>query len=303
MIHFLYGENNYFVRQKLQEIIASWPTDAQIERYDGEALDIDQLPTIFQALSLFSSKKYIILSRCADNKSIWAELPVYLESMVDNEVVIVEELPDKRTKTFKAFEKHAEVFAAAPLQKADAVRWLQEEAARQHIIITPTHLRQVVDRVGTDAWQLSFALQSLSVAPKIDDALIDTLIPARAEESVFVLLDAAFAGSVERVQALVNDMQGQQDPYQFFGLLSQQIFQLSLLVTSEQSPTQIAKSIGVHPFPLQKLASIAKKISRSELKKIVTLLAECDDDIKRSGVEPWLILEQALVKLAIVCRG
>lgn len=303
MIYFLYGENNYFVRQKLKSIIATWPTDAQIERYDGEGITTQILPTIFQTLSLFSSKKYLILSRCSDNKPLWLALVDYFDAIGDNEVIFVEETPDKRTKTFKAFEKHAEVFAAPTLQAGEALQWLQREAKERQVVLASSQAKRVVDRVGTDTWQLHFALQTLSVASIIDDTLIDTLIPAQTEESVFALLDAAFAGSVERVRALTDDVRMQHDPYQFFGLLSQQIFQLSLLVSSGESAAIVAKSIGVHPFPLQKLSPIAKKMSSHELKKIITLLGECDDAIKRSGVEPWLVIEQTLLKLALVCKN
>lgn len=300
MIHLLYGENNFFVRQKMQEILSSWPVDVQIERYDGADVTAESLPAILQTLSLFSTQKYIVFKDLSLNKSAWAEFAEQLDAALESEMILLEETVDKRTKTFKKLQKIATVFEAKPLSESEAAAWLGEQASARSVVLTKSQIHTIIERIGCDAWQLHFALEKLGAAGKVTDEIIDELLEPTAHDTVFGLLDAAFSGKVAETQALVSHIKSEQDPYQFFGLFSQQIFQLVTLAVSEQSPAVVAKELGVHPYPLQKLQPFARTLSTEHIKNIVTLLGQCDDELKRSGVEPWLLIEQALVKLALI---
>lgn len=302
MIYFLYGENNFLVRRQLKSITDMWPDDSNIERYDAEEMTVDDLPNILQTMSLFSLQKYVIILNPSRNKSLWGALEEYLSSLSDIDLVLIDESPDKRTKTFKQLQKQATVFEGKPFSESEAIAWLKKETADRNITMTSEQARRIVMRAGRDAWQLHFALEKVASLDNVTDDQIDDLVEAHPEESVFGLIDAALGGNVAVVQKLVSSLQSEQDPYQFFGLLSQQLYQLVTLAVSGKSPSEVAKDLGVHPFPLQKMHAIAKQLSRADIKEIVTLLAQCDDDIKRSGFEPWFLIEQALTKLALIRR-
>ena len=76
------------------------------------------------------------------------------------------------------------------------------------------------------------------------------------------------------------------------------MFQLIALSHSSKGPSEVAKDMGVHPYPLQKMNTFAKQLSKDDARTVADILADCDNKIKRSGNEPWTLIEQALLKLA-----
>jgi DNA polymerase-3 subunit delta len=301
MITFIYGENNYRIRQLLDQITNNFDNKNAIERYAGDSITSDQLPDILRGASLFTSNKLVILSDIAVNKTVWNDLAEYLESLPEElELVISEAAPDKRTRTFKLLQKLADTKQCQNLNDSQAVAWVTEQAKQLPVALTSADVRLVVDRVGVDQWQLHFALEKLAGFETINASLIQDVIEATPQASAFSLIDAALSHQPQKVQSMLAVLRVSEDAYFFFGLLASQIFQLVALAASKKLSGRVAKDLGVHPYPLQKMQSQAQKLSKSDQKTIAKVMAECDNQLKRSGVEPWLVLEQALLKLTAI---
>lgn len=89
-------------------------------------------------------------------------------------------------------------------------------------------------------------------------------------------------------------------PRMFFrlsGLLSSQVFQL-VAVSAAGPGDNPAKDFVIHPFVVQKMTALAKRLGKGKIAKIVRIFAEFDDDMKISRAEPWFLLERALMKVA-----
>ena len=91
-----------------------------------------------------------------------------------------------------------------------------------------------------------------------------------------------------------------EDPFRMFGLLSGQAYQLAVLTTTDESSTDIAKALGVHPYALSKLLPYAKKLGRSGSRRVVELFSKADDDMKVSAGDPWFLIERALLGIATI---
>lgn len=300
MITFIYGENNYQARQVLKRILEGFINKNAIERYAGDTLTSDQLPDILRGASLFSLQKLVIISGAAHNKMVWAALAEYLNSLPEElELVIFEDIPDKRTKTYKILQKNARVYECQSLHQAEAVAWLEEEAKKRSVSLKPADISLIINRAGLDQWQLYFALEKLAGFETITEDLIKNVVEATPQASAFALIDAALDRKPGQIQEIVKILRVSEDAYFFFGLLASQVFQLIALASSQKPPGEVAKDLGVHPYPLQKMQAKARQLSRGDQKNLAAAMAGCDDQLKRSGVEPWLILEQALLKLAV----
>ena len=97
MIHVLYGENEFQKRQVLQALIK----EADVVRYDGEVLSLEELQDIFIGQSLFGDSITHIIVGLSGNADIW---PVLSTVAYDEQktIIIVESSIDKRTKTYKS---------------------------------------------------------------------------------------------------------------------------------------------------------------------------------------------------------
>jgi DNA polymerase III delta subunit len=217
--------------------------------------------------------------------------------------VLVEPKLDKRTKTYKELKKHAVLREFTQWGDRDVVaaeNWTAQEAKRQSITLDKKLAQQLVARVGLDQWQLYHALEKLAVLERIDAAAIENTIEAQPSENVFNLLDAALNGKTERVHTMIQNLQRSQDPYMTFGLLAGQVFQLVTLSVADKSSGEVAGDISAHPYALGKLAPYAKKLGRTRAKKIVTIFADADTAMKSTAADPWLLVEESLIKTASV---
>lgn len=300
MISFIYGENNYQARQLLNRIVSGFKDKNAIERYGGDTLTSDQLPDILRGASLFATHKLVVLSDITANKTVWADLAEHLESLPDElELVVFESTPDKRTKTYKLLQKLAKTHDCQNVNHSEAMVWLKEEAAKRSMMLSPSHADLIINRVGLDQWRLHFALEKLAALGAITEEVIENVIEATPQASAFALIDAALNHQPQKVQSLLQTLRVSEDAYFFFGLLASQIFQLIALASTQKSSAEIARDLGVHPYPLQKMQAQARRLTKADQQAIATIMADCDNQLKRSGAEPWLILEQALLKLAV----
>ena len=61
----------------------------------------------------------------------------------------------------------------------------------------------------------------------------------------------------------------------------------------------VAKDFGAHPFALRQLAGLVRQLDRTDMARISAALAEADMQMKTTGVAPWLLVEAALVRVAV----
>lgn len=299
MISLLYGDNDFELKKALKKIIKDFDNKYSVEKIDGDSIGVNDLPDLLSGISLFSSKRLIVMYDVSANKEVWEKLADYVaDGLVSSELVIVETAPDKRTRTFKALQKQSLAHEYKKLNEAEAKKWLLDQAKAIKTEISPVLADKIIERAGTDQWKLHYGLQKLALLGNINEQKIIENIEASPQANVFALIDASLHRSPEKVHQLVGLASVSEDPYFFFGLLSSQIFQLVTLASSEKSPSEVASDLGVHPYPLQKLSGLAKQVNKSQMQKIANIIADCDDKLKRSGAEPWLLIEQALVKLS-----
>jgi len=302
MITVLIGENSFETTRALEKIAADFAGMA--EKFDGESLELSQLPDLLLGGTLFATERLIIIRHLSDNKQLWDVLPDWLEKVgSDTHVVLVEPKPDKRTKTYKDLKKFAEVQEFHLWSDRDvmlAEKWVSEEAKRQGLVLDKKLAQQLVTRIGMDQWQLYHAVEKLAVLSDVTPEVIDQTIEANPTENVFNLLDAALRSDTQKVSNMIRTLQLSQDPYMTFGLLGGQVFQLAALAVSDRPSSEVAKDIGAHPYALGKLAPFAKKLGRSGTKKIVKIFADADTAMKSTATDPWILIEQALIKTASV---
>ena len=300
MITLLVGENSFGIWRGLKHIESEF--DGLAEKVDGEELELKQLPDLLMGGTLFALKRLVIIKNLSENKVVWEKLPEWLERISDDvHVVLVEDKPDKRSRTYKALQKVADVrqFPAwSDRDVAVAEKWVAEEAGRQQVKLDKKSIHTLVKRVGVDQWRLYYALRKLAVLPKIDSAAIEDIIEANPTENVFNLLDAALRRDVLRVKDMLATLEATEDPYRLFGLLSTQVFQLAVLSVSDKPAGDVARDLGAHPFALSKLAPHVKALGKTDIQRVVATMAEADAALKISAAEPWLLIERALIKIA-----
>ena len=293
-MYLLTGDNTFEIEQKLSELTDGF--DGEVERVDGTSIDINRLADLLAGGTLFSTKRMVVIRYISENKAIWTVLGGWIARLSDDvTLVLVDPTADKRTKTYKDLAKKATVFEFKAWRDYDtsrAEKWILDRSN-----LDPRSARSLVARVGVDQWSLYNALEKLSVMDEITPEVIEQSIEASPHESAFQLLDSALAGDMSRVSIMIRDLELHEDPYRVLGLLSSQVFAMCLLASTDAAPAVIASEAKISPYTLQNLASKARRMDMSIIRRAVDQLAAADEATK-SGSEPWLAIETALLHIA-----
>ncbi|HJP81637.1 MAG TPA: DNA polymerase III subunit delta [Candidatus Saccharimonadales bacterium] len=302
MITILTGDNDFEIQRAVDSMIATF--DGQVEHKDGETLEMRSLPDLLMGVTLFTPTRLVVVKNVSLNKTVWPVFGDWIPRIAEEiHVVLVEPKLDKRTKTYKLLQKAADLREFSLWTDRDtriAGEWVIEEAKRLGFMLDTKSAQALLARVGLDQWLLLQALEKLAFADEVNEETVMELVDANPAENVFNLFDSALKGDVENTQEMIQTLKLGEDPYRVMGLLASQAFQFAALAVTNEPTNVVAKDIGAHPFALGKLTGHAKKRGHEGAKKVVAIIADADMAMKSSAADPWLLIEQALIKIAII---
>jgi hypothetical protein len=298
MIYLLCGDNEFEKQAALVALVG----DADVVRYDGEELTLADMQEIAIGQTLFSQSAVYVISKLSENFDIWSRLSE-LPFDDDKTVILLESKLDKRTKTYKWLQKTAKTQEFLPLsdrQKPQLISWCEVQARERGYRLTHTQIGMLIDRLGFDQLRLSNFLDQLALAEEITDELIDQLVPLARSENVFDLFVAALSKDYETVHNIISYLEsesGLDGAYQTMGLLASQATNMAALVLAGGDNKTVAADLSVNPYVLQRLSSSARTVDIEHLRRINDALFQADLQMKTTGVNPWLLIETALVSL------
>ena len=299
MITWLVGENSFEVREALKAIEAEFGAPA--ERVDGTEVSLAQLPDLLMGISLFASQRLVAITNLSQNSTVWEKLPDWLPRVNDDiHIVFIDTKPDKRTTSYKALKKAAELHEFPAWTDRDiskAEQWVSARAQAQGVAIDRSSVQHLVARVGLDPWQLVYALDTLSLLDAITPESINQVIPPNLRENIFQLFETALEGKPQLVADQIKTLALQEDPYALFALLSSQAMTLAAVTYADDSANP-TKDFAIHPFVASKLQRHGKKLGKAKVGQVLEAFAKTDADMKRSKAEPWLLIERTLVTIA-----
>lgn len=299
MISWLVGENTFEVREAVRAIETAF--SGRAERIDGSELTLARLPDLLMGMSLFSTKRLVIISGISQNSTLWEKLPDWLGRVSDEiHIVFVDLKPDKRTTSYKALKAVAELQEFPAWTERDtqiADQWVDMRAKAVGAKMDRRVVQHLVGRVGLDQWQLAQAIETLSLLDEITVEAIDKVVPPNLHENIFQLFETALEGKPVQVAAKLETFTIQEDPYALFALLSSQALTLAA-VTYAGDDADPAKDFAIHPFVASKMVRHGKRLGKQRVGLIVEAFAKTDADMKRSKAEPWLLIERLLLEIS-----
>lgn len=309
MVYLFIGENSFEIDQRMKALIAEYT--GELEWIDGGELSSEQLPELLTGTTLFSSQRLVVIKGASGNRPVWAALGGWLERGISNDLVLIEPSVDKRTKTYKWLQKNAQVVECAPWRDYEAGKaraWLRAYAKEHSVTLTSDIEQAMVERAVVadesgkaiiDQALLANAVEQLTEAEGVTMEALDAVLPASSYGNVFQLLERALSGQTREVRDLVQTLRLRDDAHMVAAVLSSQavnLVALSLARDAGVSTAQVAKDIGVHPYALSQMETLAGE-SRGKIDRIIDELTALDTALKTSVGDPWQRVEVALLRL------
>jgi len=139
------------------------------------------------------------------------------------------------------------------------------------------------------------------IRPVTEDDVVELVSDVR-QGDIFEMVDAIGYGDGKKAMFMLRRLLEDSEALPLFGMIVRQ-FRLLIQVRElvDENPAQdhfaIAKTIGSHPYPIQKLMPQVKLFTLEQLKRIFHQLSEVDQAIKTGKLEDKLALDMLVASL------
>jgi len=306
MLIFLYGQDTYRSRQKLNEIINHYKkihkSGLNLKYFDGKNLSFQDFKDEIRSVSMFAEKKLAVLKNTFLNKNFkenfLRDSKEFAESK--NIVLFYEEEEFSGDKLFKFLKKHAKSQEFKPLQSQKLKNWVKKGFDDYGIEIREEALEKLINFVGSDLWQMANEIKKLvsyklkCPNPEISQRDIELLVKPKIETDIFKTIDAIASKNKKQALDLIHKHLERGDTPLY--LLSMINFQFRNLLIVKSSRFGYEK-LKMHPYVIQKSTQQARKFNFEELKKIYQKIFQVDLSIKTGKVEPETALDLFIAEI------
>ncbi len=327
MIYFIYGEDSYRSKRKLEEIIEGYKKVHKsglnlIYINVGEPFgtaqgkqNFNDFYSNFKIASMFVEKKLIIIKNAFSDTEFQGDFLKNIKNLEEaKDIIIVYEdcAPDQRTKFFKAMQKNAKCQEFDYLQPAHLKKWVFKELTKRPngypTKIDSTALDLLCDFVKNDLWKMANEINKLSNF-KFGDVIkkedVELLVKPSAENDIFKTIDALASKNKKQALSLLHKHIADGDNALYLlSMISYQFRNLLIIKELQDDPMgapnsygAVIKKSGLHPFVVQKSYYLCNRFSMPELKKIYRKIFQIDSDIKTGKIEPETALDLLLAEI------
>jgi len=312
MLIFLYGQDTFRSRQKLNEIIASYQkihkSGLNLKYFLGTETDFNTFKDTLRQTSMFKEKKLIVLVDIFLNPEFKEK---FLETGKDfvksqNIILFYEEnsIPEK-DHLFLFLKKHSQSQEFKPLEGENLKTWIKKEFENFRMKIEQKALDKLIEFVGNDLWQMDNEIKKLVNYKKKNQNIeilsqdVEILVKPKFESDIFETIDAIASKDKKKALKLLKEHLEKGDaPLYLFSMIVFQFRNLLMvkdLIEKNLSPYSLT---GVHPFVIKKSTFLSNKFKFLELKKIYQKIFQIDLDIKTGKIEPETALDLLITELS-----
>ncbi len=229
----------------------------------------------------------------------------FIEKKLGGKNVIMKPGPDDKTAPLNKAEKKlfdrlaqsqfTQYFGILPT--TELIKYIIKLAQQSEVTLSVPAAQLLIRLVGDDVWSLAQEIAKLSAyalsktkkkeAPVITETDIHTLVHQSVTENIFALTDALGSRQINLALRLLQDQMnsGLNSHY----LLTMILWQFKTLAAvrqaldSGQNNRDLARTLGLHPYVLEKSINQVRKFNFANLQKTINQLVAVDYKAKSGG--------------------
>lgn len=235
-------------------------------------------------------------------------LLAYLQQPVDFAILVLlvdAEKLDERKKLVKTLKERKLIKPFLPLSADDLPAWAAERAGNSGVTFARDALERFVLYTGGQLQMMSSELDKLMLYAgadkKITLQMVEEMVVRGTEQNVFVMMEDIVHKRMAHAFDILHELLKQrEEPIRLIMLIARQfrlILQVKDLAAQGYSQSQIAASIGSHPYPVKLAGDQGRKYDIAQLRRILTAIAELDYQMKSGRVDKVVGLEMLFLQL------
>lgn len=293
MIYLICGEDTFRANRKKEEIIERhrniYKSGLNLKIFDLKEKKFENFKEDFQFLPMFSEKKLFIIKNVKNDSIFKEKFLKEIEKFAKSKEIIIffEEGEVPKDKFFEILKRYGKVAEFKPLDEYKTKTWIKEEVKKYGTTIEPQALQLLVDLIGNNLWQLENEIKKIITYKErklITFQDVKKLVSPQIELDIFKMIDSIALKNKKKSLYLLKRHLDKKEKISFiFSMIKFEFKNLLIvkdLIERNLPLYQIRKKINLHPFLLEKYATLARKFKNEELKGIYQKIFEVDLAIK-----------------------
>ena len=330
MFYILWGEDDFSLRQSLEEIKRGLGDQAILATntttLDGQQMTLDQLRTVCETVPFLAERRLVIVNgllerfeprgrasprkkttRVTNQQDEYKSLSAYISNLPDSTVlVLIGGRGTSKSSLFRELSNQAEVRSFPLLRGAKLRQWVQRRVTDEGGSISPQAVDLLAKLVGGELWIMTNEINKLVLftsGRRIEEEDIRMVASYAQQANVFAMVDAILefkAGVAE--QSLQQLLQRGAAPAYLLVMLSRQV---GMIVRAKELRSQgkpemeIQNRLGLtSEFALGKTIEQANRYPWERIKEVYHKLLEADLSIKTGKYDGELALNILIAELA-----
>lgn len=322
-VFYFYSTEKYLVHQAVQAAcrLLAQGTEEEMTVLDGAAPDVEQLVMAAGTISFFGTRRVVCLPEVDPGAYSEKDLEAFMDTVasLENAVLVLGSVFEaERTGKAKPGKRAQRLIAqckklgwAEELAKpgpAQLRQMMTDRAQAQGAELTGPAASALLDRCGEDPYLLENEVDKLAAASgyrTITPALVADMGVVSLEADVFEMVRMVTArnaaAACKKLQVLLRL---QQEPIAITAALIGSyvdLYRVKLGQQNKKNYTAVFKDFGYKgsDFRLKRSAQTAAGYTLPQLKRCLNILLELDKNLKGQPVNPQVLLEMALCRLAM----
>lgn len=221
-------------------------------------------------------------------------------------------LTKKASAWFEFLKKQKFVQEFSSFSNNDAAKWAKEEIKKRGADISNKALNYLAGVTGSNLWQLDSEIDKLinyksGQVEKSDETVeiqledVQELVKGAFDEDIFALTDAISNNDKKSaVELLEKQYEAGLSDHYLLNMIVRQIkilLQIRGALDAGENSRNLASSLGLHPFVVQKGMNQVRRFNIQTLKKALNKLVEIDYSLKSGQGEAKTMLDLFILKI------
>jgi DNA polymerase-3 subunit delta len=309
-IYALVGSDAFLQLQRLAQVLAQLPPDAQRADFDGERAELADVFDELRSFAMFGGGKCVVIRNADDFLTRFrSQLEDYAAAPSDSATLVLRlnSLPANQ-RIHKAIAKVGQVEDCNPPKEKDLPQWILRHGKSAHgVTLTPSAAALLGDLIGSDLGRLDTELAKLALASdggKVDDEQVGTTVAFQRERQMWDMTNELAAGRPAEAlrrwrQLMQTDPSAEFRAVTWLGIWLENVRKALAMRKTGQNDFTICSTLRIWPRENQgPFLQTAAAMGQSGVARALDLLATTDLKSKSGVGEAATNVEAFLLEMA-----
>lgn len=311
-VYLIYGEEKYLVRGIKKRLIDGLdPSGDQMNLsvFAGKECEAKKVIDLAETLPFFADYRGIVMEDSGWFKSADDAMVSYIKEIPESTVLIfIESEVDKRSKMYKQVKSEGYICECSHPTESELTNWILKKLQKDQKKITKENMKYLLSKVGNDMENVDCELEKLLSytfeRDIIEQSDIDAVCISEITGKIFEMIDAIGNRNQKKALDLYYDLIAVREaPMKILYMLTRQfniMYQVMELSEKHFPAAQIATSMGIQNFIVNKTLSQCKNFKIQTIKNALKYAVRLEEDVKQGNMNDTMAVELIIVRYSSV---